>query len=133
MLLDVNGTLYTAHFKHRVQEWSRDPKPGKERIIEWRESTKCVFHAGKCTVPNCAMNGNGMPDGNGKTFSVAVAVCNPSDQFSKAQGRIRAFTKALNLFCLHNVELSDDGTWAGRCREFRIGIWAAYFKISPNK
>lgn len=110
MLLEVNGEFYTAHFKHRIQEFYQNKK-GKQVMVGLRDSTKCVFHAGKCTVEHCAMQGRS------EFASVEVAVCNPGDQFSKVKGRIGSLTKALKRFD----------------RPLRKQIWEAYFKISPHK
>ncbi len=110
MLLEVNGIQYTAHFKHRTEEFWR----GKRWI------TKCIFHAGKCAIPNCA------DDPNKSFASIGRAVCNPVDQFSKAKGRIKSLTRALAEYVPTKGDREEK-------RQLRAEIWSAYFEICPKK
>lgn len=120
MLLNIDGDHYTAHFTHRHEKYNRGDTGNFDG---YRWITRCTFHSGKCTNSKCAEIKD--PE---ITKAIGSAVCNPSDQFSKAKGRIVALTKAMKRH-EHTAGngLSDDGS------EFRGKIWAAYFKISPHK
>ena len=119
MLLDVNGMQYTAHFNHRTEDFWRG-NPGGQFNVGKRWITKCIFHSGKCAIPNCADHPN-------KSFaSIGRAVCNPVDQFSKSKGRIKSLTKALAEY------VPTKGAEEGK-RQLRAQIWDAYFKIVHHK
>jgi hypothetical protein len=103
MQLDINGVKYTSHFVHGMRE------------------TKCIFHAGECVGRECIDKYVELEEGD-SYVSIGQAKCNTMDQFSKAKGRILAFTRALST---HPATAFNP--------ELRGELWASYFKIAPRK
>ena len=95
MFIQLDGMSYTIHFKHNTDE-------------DGVRYTYCRLHEGDCKGGS-----------HNHIFSDAVAICHPTDQFSKAKGRILSLTRAIKEY--------------NASRELRRLIWAEYFKQAPRK